>query len=169
MATCSRKETTLVTIENFNSYEINRNGEIFSSYTNKLMKYQIDRKGYFRVTLRKNNKAHTVLVHRLIAKAFLPTEDYTQTVNHKDGNKLNNQLDNLEWMSLSDNVIHAYDTGLNSSKGENNNNSKLSNEKIEFIRASKEPSSLIAGMLGIHPSTVRKIRNKKLWVTTVVV
>lgn len=65
-----------------------------------------------RVSLWKNGRSQSYLVARLVAMTFLgaPPKDYT--VNHKDGNRMNNSIDNLEWLSLGDNVRHAFATGL---------------------------------------------------------
>lgn len=68
--------------------------------------------GYYRVGL-SNNKVHKgYLVHRLMAIAFIPNPDNLEQVNHKDGNKLNNSLDNLEWVTRSENAIHSFKLGL---------------------------------------------------------
>jgi hypothetical protein len=67
--------------------------------------------GYLVVGLWSNNKGHREYVHRIVAKAFVPG-DTSLSVNHKDGNKLNNTPDNLEWVSLADNTRHQHATGL---------------------------------------------------------
>ena len=67
-------------------------------------------KGYLRVQLRKDGYAKHYLVHRLVAEAFIPNPDNLATVNHKDENKVNNAVDNLEWMSNKDNIL--YGTGI---------------------------------------------------------
>lgn len=69
-------------------------------------------KGYRRVLLSKNGVKKHFLVHRLIAETFIPKADDRNYVNHKDGNKLNNCVSNLEWCTRSENQIHAYKKGL---------------------------------------------------------
>lgn len=65
-----------------------------------------------RVSLWKDGKAKDWLVARLVATAFLGEPQDGYTVNHKDGNRLNNNIDNLEWLSVGDNIRHGFDTGL---------------------------------------------------------
>lgn len=71
-------------------------------------------KGYPAVSLAYDKgKSKAVSLHRLLATYFIPNPDNLPQVNHKDGNKMNYSLDNLEWVSASQNVKHAYDNGLN--------------------------------------------------------
>ena len=69
-----------------------------------------------RVNLWKDGKAKDFLVARLVALTFLGEPPHGFTVNHKDGNRMNNAIDNLEWLSLADNVRHAFETGLSSTQ-----------------------------------------------------
>lgn len=71
------------------------------------MKLSVDIHGYYKVNLRKNNKLNTARVHKLVANHFLKREMGKNIVNHKDGNKLNNCVDNLEFVTLSENTLHA--------------------------------------------------------------
>lgn len=76
---------------------------------------KIDKKSHLpraRVQLWKNNCAFLKQVHRLVAEAFIPNPDHKPTVNHIDGNPLNNEVGNLEWATYSENEAHAYRTGL---------------------------------------------------------
>lgn len=73
-----------------------------------LLKIYIDSEGYPSVDIR--NRHHRV--HRLLALTFIPNPNKKRTVNHKDGNKLNYAISNLEWATDSENNKHAYDTGL---------------------------------------------------------
>ncbi len=74
-------------------------------------KLTLDSTGYLVTSLWYKNKGKTMHVHRLVAMAWLEG-DHSLSVNHKDGNKLNNHADNLEWISLTDNTIHQHKTGL---------------------------------------------------------
>lgn len=65
-----------------------------------------------RVSLWKDGKCKSWLVARLVAITFLGEPKYKATVNHKDGNRLNNKIENLEWLSLADNIRHGFETGL---------------------------------------------------------
>lgn len=67
---------------------------------------------YYTVTLSKNGISVQYTVHYLIAKTFILNVENKSQINHKDGNKLNNNVDNLEWCTQSENTIHAYNTGL---------------------------------------------------------
>ena len=76
--------------------------------------------GYKKVELVKNGKKKSYKVHRLVAMAFIDNPENKPQVNHIDGNKTNNHVDNLEWVTSSENSIHAYKTGLNPNKKELN-------------------------------------------------
>ena len=82
----------------------------------KILTPTIDNTGYYVVSLWKNNLHTRPHIHRLVIEAFVPNLENKPQVNHIDGNKLNNCVDNLEWCTASENGIHAYKTGLNKSK-----------------------------------------------------
>ncbi len=102
-----------------NEYQINQFGEIRTLKDSpKLKKYDVLKpqisksNGYVYQMLYKNGKEKLLRVHRLVAMAFLPNPNNLPQVNHKDGNKQNNSVDNLEWCEQSDNMKHAYKNGL---------------------------------------------------------
>lgn len=80
--------------------------------TEKIMKTQVSSSGYETLVLVKSGKCYYPLVHRLVAMAFIPEIQGKTQVNHKDGNKLNNHVDNLEWVDASENQLHAWSIGL---------------------------------------------------------
>lgn len=72
----------------------------------------VDHGGYVTVSLSRKSKQQTLKVHRLVALAFIPNPEHKKTVNHIDGNKQNNSINNLEWATHGENHKHAYRTGL---------------------------------------------------------
>ena len=84
----------------------------------KLLKQSFTSTGYKKVELYKDGKRKSFKVHRLVAIAFISNPDNKPEVNHIDGNKINNNIDNLEWVTSSENTIHAYETGLSPNKKE---------------------------------------------------
>lgn len=99
-------------ITGFSNYSISEDGVITNIKTKTIKKPWLGKVGYYYIDLYSNNKSTKIAVHRLLAQAFIPNPDNKRTVNHIDGNKLNNKLDNLEWATQSENSQHAYDTGL---------------------------------------------------------
>jgi hypothetical protein len=98
------------------------------------MKQVFNKKGYPEVRFRKEG-THTKLVHRLVAKAFVPNYDNKSQVNHIDGNKLNNRADNLEWVNNSENQLHAYKLGLQPSRaGEKNSKAKITDKDVTLLK-----------------------------------
>ena len=102
-------------IPEFTRYLISKNGQIYSTMRKKILKWQHDRDCYVIIGLTndKKEKKNSLGVHILVAKTYLPNTDHLPEVNHIDGNKDNNCVDNLEWITKSDNCQHAHDTGLN--------------------------------------------------------
>ncbi len=80
--------------------------------TNRALKVREDRYGYLRLNLIIDGNHKTVHVHTLVAELFIPNVENKFQINHKDGNKQNNSVDNLEWCTAKENVIHARETGL---------------------------------------------------------
>lgn len=101
-------------IDNFPGYMISNTGDVISvkGKKPKVLKGKVDKYGYHCVCLRRDNKNYHFTVHRLVAKAFISNPHNKPTVNHKDGNKLNNNYTNLEWHTVSENTKHAYDNGM---------------------------------------------------------
>ena len=91
-------------IVNYESYLIYENGDVKNLNTNKMLKGSISENGYRYYRLSLNNEKKMFYAHRLVAEHFLENLNNLPVVNHKDGNKLNNEVSNLEWVSYSDNA-----------------------------------------------------------------
>ena len=118
--------------------------------------------GYLRVVLRKDGNSITNKVHRLVMLAFIGESDLE--VNHINGIKADNRLENLEYCSRSENIQHAYDTGLRA-RGENHYGSKLTRACAERIKYGHQGMTqrAIAEIYGIDQSIVSVIRSGKTW------
>lgn len=93
-------------------YIISSRGQVFDQKLDRPVAQHINKDGYAKVTLRVGDIRKTYSVHRLVAILFIENVLDKPTVNHKDGNKINNYVDNLEWATRSEQVQHAWDLGL---------------------------------------------------------
>ena len=101
----------------------------------RILKVSEDRLGYSRVKLSKNGTSKLKYLHRIIASAFIENITEKTEVNHIDGDKSNNMLNNLEWVNRSENMKHNFSIGIsNGHRGEDNNKAKLSWDSVKQIR-----------------------------------
>ena len=124
------------------NYKVDEEGNVYSRTRRNtrggMMTPTLMTSGYLSVTLHPGNRR--VTIHGLVAEAFVPNPDNLPQVNHKDGNKLNNNANNLEWCTRSHNGKHAYDTGLSKQyTGQEHHNSKLTEEAVRFILENYRP------------------------------
>lgn len=144
-------------------YTIRKNGDVYSEYSNKVIKpYKI--RGYLGYSLIIDGKRKVWYAHRLIATAFIPNPENKELVNHKDGNKHNNSVENLEWVTKKENAIHACSV-LGVNRGEKNGMTKLTNDDHKFIMSSNLTNSEIGGILNVSYKTIWAIRKGKRWKT----
>lgn len=129
---------------------------------------------YYTVCLVRNDEAgkvkKTKSVHRLVAQAFIPNLENKQTVNHKDGNGLNNHVDNLEWATRSEQVQHMLDTGTfkvkrpgTALRGADVGTAKMTEDDVKFIRSSNLSNIKLGKMFNMHHSSISDIKNRKSW------
>lgn len=146
---------------------ITDSGVVISKKTNKPRAFGVSRGGYYFVTYTSPTGTKNKHVHRLVAESFIGQIPEGYCVNHKDGNKKNNRLENLEIVTFSENIRHAVRTGLKcGDAGESNSMSKLSNDE-----ATQLILDLLSGMSNsdagdkykLHPRYVSLIRHKRRW------
>jgi hypothetical protein len=111
-------------------YLVNAKGQVYSKISNKILKASKCNTGYLSIGIHYLGKCYkSVKIHRLVAETFIPNPENKPQINHIDGNKQNNRIDNLEWCTNSENQIHACKLGLKASvKGNKNPNCKKINQ-----------------------------------------
>lgn len=127
--------------------------------------------GYLMYSLANYGKVNYVSAHRIIASTFLIKNVSQIQVNHKDGNKHNNRIDNLEWCTRSENIKHAYNNGLKISKGvsmpkEKNPNSKYTEREINDIRNKRKQGYTLKKLAieyNTYESYICRICKKNFW------
>lgn len=147
------------------NYRIEKNGDIFNKKGLKLKTY-ISKFGYERVTLSHNGSKKAFFVHRLVAQEYLQNIKNKPCVNHKDGNKLNNNVNNLEWCTYSENSKHAFENGLNKgSYGEIHGLTKLTNKDVIYIyiNPDKKTNKQLANIFNVDSNMISRIWNNHTW------
>ena len=160
-------------ITGFPGYEVSDLGRVRSTVTRLIgpqgslvLKASPNDKGYLHVSLCRQPGRTTRKIHKLVAEAFLGPRPPKHDINHKDGNKTNNQVGNLEWISRSGNCKHAYRLGLSNSKGERCPSHKLTEEQVREIRMRRqqgETFSAIAGDFGVTNSAICNVCTRRNW------
>jgi hypothetical protein len=147
-------------------YIIHFKGIIYSSATGKPLSQHINRHGYKTVSLYNGVKQRTFKVHRLVAETFLgyyAVPNKHLQVNHIDGIKTNNDVNNLEFVTRSENAKHAYRLGLQCKKGINNGRSSLDELDVKTIRSSDKTVAQLAEHYEVSKSTINRAKNGTTW------
>lgn len=140
----------------FPNYDVTPEGKIWNNKRKGFMKLNHNHRGYWQVKLY-NGEYKSFLVHRLVAEEYLPNPDDLPCVNHKDGDKKNNHVSNLEWCTNQANTDHAMQAG--------NFKAKLTADDVKAIRlvGKTKPYSELAKQYGITRMMVYRIVNRKSW------
>ena len=159
-----------IEIKGYEDYMISSKGRVFSYNTKKFLKPQNNGYGYLFVILWKNGITKAHKIHRLVALAFIPNPENKRTVNHKDSDRTNNYVKNLEWATHSENSQHGYDNGLQKPpclKGSKHGRAKLSEKEVLEIRRLHATGNYTQTALGkifdVGKAVIGKIVNRKLW------
>lgn len=157
-------------INDYPGYEISNLGRVKSykmdKINGKIMNPYKTTKGYLQIDISldgraRKNRRH-LAIHRLVAIAFLPNPNNYPQVNHKDGDKTNNHVWNLEWVTAKENTNHAIKTGLRVNSGEEFHSSKLSNKDVhkicKLLEENKLKATEIPELIGPH-CTIKMVQN----------
>lgn len=150
-------------------YVIYDNGDIFDIDSKRFIQHSMDSSGYVVVNLGKTPNRACKKLHRLLGEFFLPNPFAIPiselTINHKDYNKSNNDISNLEWMTREDNARDSYKRANHPQRGGTNKMAKLSEEKVcEIKKMLPMFSDLeISKLFGVHNRTIYDIRHGKTW------
>lgn len=151
------------------NYYVTEEGHIWSEYSNKFISELPDKDGYLKVRLSSldlpKGKQHAYSVHRLVLENFKPCENMQDLqVNHIDGNKTNNNIDNLEWVTCEENINHAINNNL---RAKINGAASLTEQQvleiIDLLLSQKYTQAEIGKMYGVCEETIGRIKRKKSW------
>lgn len=155
-----------------NRFLASNTGKIKSCITGKVLKTYVNNRGYESIRITVDGVKKTMTVHRAVALAFIPNTNNYLEINHKDGNKLNNNSNNLEWCTRSQNERHKFDTGLYDPirvSGERNGNHKLTVENVKYIREHFQPrnqnfgATALCKKFNVDRKTITDIVQRKIW------
>lgn len=151
------------------TYTRTRGGKVqtlSSSFPERTLTPCITKGGYLEVAAMKHGKRIKHTLHRLIGIAFVAGYRDDLTINHINGDKLDNRIENLEWVSLARNTQHQWETGLVDLRGEKQPGSKLTSKQVIYIRellAKGIAAHTLAVIAGVSSSTIDMIRDGKRW------
>lgn len=151
-------------------YQVSNLGRVYGKKSKVYIKFGKNVKGYLCVNGQKENgRSFKRFAHRLVAIAFIDNPNNKPFVNHIDGNKENNSVDNLEWCTAKENSTHAVETGLYKRGEDCGKRSKLTNEDVHFIRKHYKKGCFtygvkpLARLFGVSPSTVSCVVKRRNW------
>ena len=159
--------------DDLNRFEISTHGRLKNIKTQYIYKPNILNTGYGSVRTTVGKEKIHILIHKAVAYTYLENPNNLPEVNHKDGDKTNNHINNLEWCTSHENQQHKYDVGLfdtNKIKGENNGASKLTWNDVEYIRENYIPRSrqfgsrAMARKFNVKHVTILSVLHNETWV-----
>lgn len=132
----------------------------------KILAQHDNARGYLQVSLYKGVEKKKY-AHRLMAKAFIPNPDKKPYINHKNGDKKDNRIENLEWCTHAENIRHSNEMGLVDIRGEKSHSSKLTKLNVLKIRRASKLGGIVrqelAEKYNVHPDTISDVISRKTW------
>lgn len=150
-------------------YYVTSQGQIYSETTKKFLSTNLDKNGYVKVRLVCEDGRHTFSVHRLVLESYSPRDDMNNLqVNHKDGDKQNNDLSNLEWVTCQENIRHACENNLrHNQQGALNNATILTEDSVKqiinLLLTTTQTQKEIGKQFNVSEDVVGAIKNKRNW------
>lgn len=117
-------------IEEYDKYEVSNKGRVRNKENKRLLTPYISNSGYYMINIRNEQGARNKTIHRLVAKAFISNFSNKEVVNHIDHDKLNNHVENLEWVTQKENCKHSISAGRADTKTARENLSKISSKAV---------------------------------------
>ncbi len=145
-----------IIIDEFDNYAISNYGNIKNVKNKKILTPYKNKNGYLSYTFCQNGIKKTFRLHRLVGLYFIPNPNSLPYINHKDGNKINNHVENLEWCTAKENDNHARKTGLKQQEKPVKAIELSTKEELCFKSVSEA-----SAFLGISKGTISKVLNKK--------
>lgn len=157
-------------VQEATDYSVSCIGRVRNDETGHILKPAQDRYGYLRCILMSNSKRLSRLIHRLVAIQFIKNPKKKLQVNHIDGNKKNNNIENLEWVTGSENIRHSYKIGTHVGRpGIKHHNVKLTEiQVLEIIKLVEKnvPRKTIAKKYNIHKNHIYRLVCGSRWSVT---
>jgi len=147
-------------------YAVSNLGNVMNLKTKKILKNRLKKDGYIDTILINNDSYKSYLLHRLVAICFIDNPFNYKQVNHINGIKTDNNLNNLEWCSHEQNIKHAIKTGLFNKVGENHPRAKLNNNQVKEIKTylnKKVKHRILAEQFGVSIQTISEINTGAKW------
>lgn len=145
------------------NYEVSKEGFVRSALSKRILKISLNSHGYPSVILYKNGKGTRKKIHPIVAACFIGPRPDNLTINHLDGNKLNNRVSNLHYCTHKENMQHASEMGLLRC-GERCPQAKLTEDMVRMIRMFPHiPDRKFAKMFGVVRSVISDVKHYRIW------